>query len=58
VHVTESGSNREVGADRGQCVVDGQDVLGLGVERVVVDVFVVDTVFLTTGDTDFLRPLV
>jgi hypothetical protein len=34
--------------------VDGQDVLGLGVEGVVVDILVVDTVLLTTGDTDLL----
>lgn len=54
VHVTEAGSNGEVGADGAEGVVDGQDILGLCVERVVVDVLVVDAVLLTTGDTDFL----
>ena len=54
VDVTETSGNGEVRADGGEGLVDGQDVIGLGVERVVVDVLVVDTVFLTTGDTDFL----
>jgi hypothetical protein len=54
VHVAEASSNREVGADGAEGVVDGQDVLRLCVERVVVDVLVVDAVLLTTGDTDFL----
>lgn len=58
VDVTESSGNGEVGADGGESVVDGEDVLGLSVERVVVNVLVVDTVLLTTGDTDFLRQLV
>jgi hypothetical protein len=54
VDVTEASGDGEVGADGGQGVVDGQDVLGLGVEGVVVDILVVDTVLLTTGDTDLL----
>lgn len=57
VDVAEAGGNGEVGADGGQGVVDGQDILGLGVEGVVVDVLVVDAVLLTTGDTDFLSPV-
>jgi hypothetical protein len=35
----------------GEGVLDGQDVLGLSVEGVVVNILVVDTVLLTTGDT-------
>lgn len=54
VDVAEASGNREVGADGGQGLVDGQDVLGLGVEGVVVDVLVVDAVLLATGDTDLL----
>lgn len=54
VDVTETSGNGEVGADGGEGLVDGQDVFRLGVERVVVDVFVVDAVFLATSDTDFL----
>ena len=39
-------------------LVDVEDVLGLGVEGVVVNVLVVDTVLLTTSDTDLhLEPL-
>lgn len=55
VDITETSGNREVGADGGEGVVDGEDVLGLSVERVVVNGLVVDTVFLTTSDTDFLQ---
>ena len=54
VDVTETSGNGEVGADRGQGVANGQDVLGLGVEGVVVNILVVDTVLLTTGDTYLL----
>lgn len=57
VHVAEAGGNGEVWADRGEGVVDGEDVFGLGVEGVVVDVFVVDAVFFTTSDADFLNSL-
>ena len=58
VDITETSGNGEVGADGGEGLVDGQDVFRLGVQRVVVDALVVDAVFLTTGDTDFLRRLV
>lgn len=54
VDVTEASGNGEVRADGGEGVLDGQDVLGLGVEGVVVNILVVDTVLLTTGDTDLL----
>lgn len=54
VDVTEAGGDGEVRRDGRESLVDLVDVFGLGVEGVVVDVLVVDTVFLTTGDTDFL----
>lgn len=54
VNVTEASGNGEVGADGSESILDGQDVLGLGVERVVVNILVVNTVLLTTGDTDLL----
>jgi hypothetical protein len=57
VNIAETSSNGEVGGDGGESVVDGEDVLGLGVEGVVVDVLVVDTVLLTTSNTNFLRLL-
>lgn len=50
VNVTEAGSDGEVGGDGGEGGVNLPDILGLGVERVVVNIFVVDTVLLTTGD--------
>lgn len=55
VDVTETSGNGEVGADGGESLVNGQDILGLGVQRVVVNALVVDTILLTTSDTDFLQ---
>ena len=55
VDVTKAGRNREVRADLRQCVVDGENILWLGVQRVVIYRLVVDTVFLTSGDTDLLQ---
>lgn len=57
VDITETSGNGEVGADGGEFVVDGEDVLRLSVERVVVNRLVVDTILLTTSDTDFLQKL-
>lgn len=57
VDITETSGNGEVRGDGNKSIVDGEDVLGLSVERVVVNVLVVDTVLLTTGDTDFLVSL-
>jgi hypothetical protein len=58
VHVTETSGNGEVGGDLRELLVDVQDVLGLSVEGVVVNILVVNTVLLTTGDTDLhLEPL-
>lgn len=58
MHITEASGNREVGADGLQSVDNGQDVLGLGVQGVVVNILVVHTVLLATGDTNLhLQPL-
>lgn len=58
VDVAEASGNGEVGGDGRQGVVDVEDVLGLGVEGGVVNVLVVDTILLTTGDTNLhLEPL-
>jgi hypothetical protein len=54
VNVTESGRDGEVRRDWRKGLVDCQDILGLGVEGVVVNILVVNTVFLTTGDTNLL----
>jgi hypothetical protein len=53
VDVTESGSDGEVGGDRGQGLVDLEDLVRLRVQRVVVGTSVVDTILFTTGQTDF-----
>lgn len=54
VDVTETSGDGEVGADGRKGVVDSEDVLGLGVKGVVVNILVVNTILLTTGDTDLL----
>lgn len=54
VDVTETSGNGEVGGDGSKSLLDGEDILGLGVQGVVVDVLVVDTILLTTSDTDLL----
>jgi len=53
VDVSETGSDGEGLGDGGKGVVDFEDVLGLSVEGSVVDAGVVDTILLTTGNTDF-----
>jgi hypothetical protein len=59
VNVSESGGDGEVGGDLGKRLVDVENVLRLGVQAGVVDVRVVDTVLLSSGDTDLhLEPLV
>lgn len=58
VDVTEASGDGEVGGDGVEGLVDLVDVLGLGVEGVVVNGLVVNTVLLATGDTDLhLDPL-
>ena len=58
VDVSETGGDGEVWGDWGEGLVDVEDVLWLGVEGVVIDVLVVDTILLTSGDTDLhLEPL-
>jgi hypothetical protein len=52
VDVTESSGDREEVGDLGEGIVDVENVLGLGVERSVVDLGVVNTILLASGDTD------
>ena len=54
VDVAETGGDGEVGGDGGEGLVDVEDVLRLSVEGVVVDVLVVDAVFFSAGDANFL----
>ena len=55
VDVAKSCSNREVWGNWGESFVDSKDILWLGVKGVVVDILVVDTIFLSTSNTDFLN---
>jgi len=58
VHIAEASSNGEVWRDRAQSLVDLVDVLWLGVQGVVVNILVVDTILLTTCDANLhLEPL-
>jgi hypothetical protein len=53
VHITKRSCYAEVGADRRQRSVYVVNVFRLGVQAVVVDASIVDTIFLTARDTDF-----
>jgi hypothetical protein len=53
VDVAKAGSDGEERRDGGQLLVDVVDVFGLSVERVVVNVLVVDTILLSSSDTNF-----
>jgi hypothetical protein len=55
VNITETSSDREVWGDGGESLVDREDVFGLGVERVIVDVLVIDAILLAAGDTNLLQ---
>lgn len=58
VDVAETGSDGEVGRNGGESVVNVENVLGLSVERGIVNVLVVDAVLLTTSDANLhLEPL-
>ena len=52
--ISEARRDREIRTDFGQGGPDVVDVFRLGVEGVVVDIFVVDAIFFTTSDADFL----
>lgn len=49
VDVAEACGDREVLGNGAQGLVDGKDVLGLGIEGVVVDILVVDTLLAVTS---------
>lgn len=52
--VPEAGGDGEVGADGRKGLVNIEDVFRLGVQRVVINVFVVNAILLSAGDSDFL----
>lgn len=51
--VSETSGNREVGRDSAELLVDLIDVLGLCVQRIVIHVLVIHSVFFSTCDTNF-----
>ena len=55
VNITETSSDREVWGDGGERLVDRENVFGLGIEGVIVDVLVIDAILLATGDTNLLQ---
>jgi hypothetical protein len=58
VDISESCGNTEVGRDLAQGLVNLPDILGLSVQGVIVNIFIVDTVFFSTGYADLhLKPL-
>lgn len=54
MHISEGRSDREIRTNFRQSGPDVVNVFRLGVEGVVVDIFVVDTIFFTSSDADFL----
>ena len=54
MNIAEAGGDGKVWADLGEGTVDIENVLRLSVKRVVVDALVVDAIFFTTSDTNFL----
>lgn len=52
VDVTKTSGNREQVCDLAEGIVDIEDILGLGVERGIVNTRVVDTILLASSDTD------
>lgn len=58
VDVSEAGGYREVWRDRRQCLVDVEDILRLGIKRVVVDILIVNTILFAASDTDLLKFIV
>lgn len=52
VHVAEAGGDGEVRRDGAEGLVDLVDVLGLGVEAVVVDTLIVDAILLASRNAD------
>lgn len=57
VDVTKTSSDGEVWGDWRKSLVDGKDIFRLSVERVIVDVLVVDTILFATSDTNLLYGL-
>jgi hypothetical protein len=57
VDVAETSSNGEVWRNWLKSLVNGKDILGLGVKGVVVNILVVDTILLSSSNTNFLSKI-
>jgi hypothetical protein len=55
MNVSEAGRNWKVRRNLGQSLMDVVDILRLGVESIIINIFVVDTIFLATSYADFLE---
>ena len=58
VNVSEAGGYGEVWGDWRQGLVDIEDILRLGIKRVVVDILIVNAVLFAASDTDLLERIV
>jgi hypothetical protein len=58
VDIPEGGGYREIWGDWRQGLVDIEDILRLGIKRVVVDILIVNTILLAASDTDLLKCIV
>jgi hypothetical protein len=58
VDIPEGGGYREIWGDWRQGLVDIEDILRLGIKRVVVDILIVNAVLFAASDTDLLERIV
>jgi hypothetical protein len=58
VNISEAGGYGEVWRDRRQGFINVEDILRLGIKRVVVDILIVDTILFAASDTDLLKCIV
>lgn len=54
VNIAEASSDAEIWGDFDQCGVDVVNIFGLGVKGIIVNIFIVNTIFLTASDSNFL----
>lgn len=53
--VPKGGGNRKVRGNGGEGFVDFKNILRLSVKCIIVNVFIVNTIFLTTSNSNFLN---
>jgi hypothetical protein len=55
VNVSKAGGYGEVWGDWRQCFIDIEDILRLGIKRVVIDILIINTILFAASDTDLLK---